>query len=124
MTDKAVSDLLLSLERQLLSPGTRGSGQDLDRLLDDSFVEFGASGRVFDKAAIIADLEGESSLTATMSNEAVRFLSPTLALLTYTCSASREGNERITNRSSIWQLKESTWRVIFHQGTVVGSTEN
>ena len=49
-------DLLRRLEEQLLQPETRSSADQLGKLLADEFIEFGSSGRVFDKAKIIESL--------------------------------------------------------------------
>ena len=44
---------LRTLEEQLLQPAVRKDATRLDALLADGFIEFGSSGRVFDKQAII-----------------------------------------------------------------------
>ena len=48
--------LVLGLEYELLSPETRHSETRLRELLADEFVEFGASGRIYDKQSIIDSL--------------------------------------------------------------------
>jgi len=47
------------LEENLLSRETRSSPAALARLIADDFIEFGASGRIFDKAHIIAALPAD-----------------------------------------------------------------
>ena len=69
---------LIDLETELLGAGTRANAERLNELLADDFVEFGASGRIWDKPSVIAGLLSEpaapaSSLTAT--DFAVRHLS-------------------------------------------------
>src|SRR5271156_5266438 len=51
-------------EEQLLQPEIRRSADQVSYLLADEFVEFGSSGRVFDKAQIIASLQQEKEQAA------------------------------------------------------------
>ena len=51
--------LLRSLEEQLLQPEIRKNSEKLGDLLADEFVEFGSSGRTFDKRSIIDRLPQE-----------------------------------------------------------------
>jgi len=44
---------------QLLQPNIRQSRDELDRLFAEDFVEFGSSGRVYDKETAIASMIGE-----------------------------------------------------------------
>src|SRR5712672_1179012 len=57
--EQETADLLRSLEEQLLQPNTRRSADKLCNLLADDFVEFGSSGRTFDKSKIIESLRQE-----------------------------------------------------------------
>ena len=57
--DAGVQSQLLALEHVLLDPQTRSNPEWLDRVLADEMVEFGKSGGVYDKAAIIAALAAE-----------------------------------------------------------------
>ncbi|MUL36658.1 hypothetical protein BWI75_09940 [Gloeocapsopsis sp. AAB1 = 1H9] len=54
---------------------------------------------------------------------AVNQLSDLIALLTYRSAHVGALGElfRYTNRSSIWQLESSGWRMVFHQGTLTDS---
>jgi hypothetical protein len=49
--------LLRGLEEELLKPEVRRSADRLSHLLADEFVEFGSSGRIFDKRQIIESLK-------------------------------------------------------------------
>ncbi len=59
LNDPSVLRELVALEEELLSLSVRKDKERLDVLLSDCFFEIGASGRLFDKAAIIADLQTE-----------------------------------------------------------------
>lgn len=112
---QALTDLLESLERQLLSPSVRRS-ERAGQLLADDFVEFGSSGRVFGRAEILTALRDETPMAITASAFALRLLGPETALLTY--RTVRQGESPChALRSSIWQCDGGTWRMVFHQGT-------
>lgn len=112
-----IKDLLEELERELLKHSVRVSGR-VAELLSDDFVEFGSSGRVYDKAKILAVLASEIESTTII--EAIDFkvtrLEEKTALVTYrTCKGADRNVGAL--RSSIWQCQAGKWQMIFHQGT-------
>jgi hypothetical protein len=113
---------LRTLEEHLLRAEVRGSAQSLEAMLADEFVEFGSSGRAFDRAAIIASLAGESGFQWRIDDFVVRTLAPGVALTTYRLSAwsASETQARVTLRSSVWVHRAGHWTLVFHQGTVAG----
>jgi hypothetical protein len=110
MTDAAT---VVALERRLLRPAARADADRTRALLHPEFVEFGRSGRVWDREAIVAAMASDPGV----SGEAVDFrpehLAADVVLLTY----------RITGpdgslRSSIWvRGADGDWTLRFHQGT-------
>lgn len=108
---------LRHLEEQLLHPGVRGSVERLDALLADDFIEFGSSGRVFDKKYIVKALPEESPIKLSLSNFKSTMLSETIALVTYRATRGSKPSEQ-TLRSSIWRLSNGQWQMVFHQGTL------
>jgi hypothetical protein len=106
---------LIALELRLQDSSTRKDPNALGELLSEDFREFGASGRVWDRAAILAELATETPYQITSENFECRRLSTRLALLTYVAS----NPSRKTLRSSLWRLEENRWRILFHQGTVI-----
>lgn len=113
-TDRDI-EKLFELETSLHKKEIRNSPAAVAALLADDFREFGSSGRVYDKSAIIELLRTEaiaSDPKMTVENFVVRELSPNAALVTYLASKS-------TLRSSIWRLSDSRWEMIFHQGTKI-----
>lgn len=109
---------VVALEEALLTPQVRCSRARLEELLDPEFTEIGASGRFWDRAAIIEMMIGDEDRvraplpTAEMS---ARVVAPGLVLLTY---VSDPGG-RAARRSSLWRRSGESWRVLFHQGTRV-----
>jgi hypothetical protein len=106
---------LIELELRLHAPSTRKDSAATAELLSDTFREFGASGRVWDRAGIIAELSIETPNQMVSENFECERLSSELALLTYVCNHPT----RRTLRSSLWRLEGDKWRILFHQGTVI-----
>jgi hypothetical protein len=87
-------------------------------LLADEFVEVGNSGRVYDKAAIIAELATEPPIHISISGFHAAQLAQGLVLVTYRAvMVDQSGGESHSMRSSIWKLNDETWQMLFHQGT-------
>ena len=111
---------LVELELRLQAPSTRCDRAALVALLSEAFREFGASGRVWRRGAIIERLSPEPGPRLVSDQFRCDRLSNELALLTYECRETGSRNvTRRTLRSSLWRLEGDTWRMLFHQGTVV-----
>jgi hypothetical protein len=87
-------------------------------LLSDTFREFGASSRVWDRAGIIAALSTETPYQIVSEHFECKRLASELALLTYVSN----NTTRRTLRSSLWRLEGDQWPMLFHQGTVIPSS--
>jgi hypothetical protein len=116
------ADLLLSLEERLLQPETRKSADQVGDLLADDFVEFGSSGRIFDKSRIIESLREEQqgqSARPSISDFSARSLAPGVVLVTYRLAVQYGAAEHEvhTLRASIWKAINGRWQMVFHQGT-------
>ena len=106
-------------ERQLLDPTVRVVGEQVEALLHPGFVEYGASGRVWDRPSIIDAL----ALSPQVSSEVFDFspvsLADNVVLLTYRLAGSKP-----SLRSSVWvRDQKQNWRLRFHQGTMVDGFE-
>ena len=110
---------LRHLEKLLLQQEVRASRERLAALLADDFVEFGSSGKVFDKRKVIAALTKEPSAKMYLSKFALTMLADNIALVTYRAihRAARGRRPVQSLRSSIWRLREGDWQMVFHQGT-------
>lgn len=101
-TDKADRALFLSLETSLHRPEVRSSPDLVRRLLADEFIEFGRSGRVYNKAVTIEALAAEDvsdpDPMPQVSDFSVTRLSPDVVLVTY--KGSREPTERQEGRQA------------------------
>ena len=115
MDQAAIAANLRDLELSLHRTDVRRSSERVAELLADDFVEFGSSGRVYDKPTIVKLLahDQDNAPPPIVTDFVVRFLSPEVALVTYRAVAT----ERETLRSSLWLLSHGQWRMTFHQGT-------
>lgn len=118
-----LSNHILELEKHLATLDTRSKADELSRLLDDDFVEFGASGRRFDKQEIIALLSDDKNFTPyDIHDFKMALLAADTALVTYVIPARMDGNAQLkdgSRRSSIWKLADDRWQLFFHQGTKI-----
>jgi hypothetical protein len=87
----------------------------VEALLDPAFLEIGASGRTWTRATV-----GE--LLAQPTPETVRFVDfdvipagQDAALVTYRTVEP----DRVARRVSVWTRIDGTWRLRYHQGTIV-----
>ena len=119
--DRALRDTIRVLEEQLLDLRVRGDRAALERLLADEFVEFGASGCVFDREAVITALASESATEFAVHEFRATALAPDLVLATYRATARTpaRGTERVSLRSSLWVHRSERWQLLFHQGTPI-----
>ena len=108
---------LQSLEEELLRPDVRRNSARVAELLADDFREFGASGRIFDKASILRELSDESPARLSLSDFACRQIAPDAVLVTYRSTRSDRAGERTALRSSLWLHRDGRWQLLFHQGT-------
>ncbi|MFV1960542.1 MAG: DUF4440 domain-containing protein [Acidimicrobiia bacterium] len=107
-------DELHELEMEMLDPGIRGDPVRLGYLLRDDFIEFGSSGRVYEKRMLIDMLSKEEHIPVLIRDFAIRELAPETALVNYR-SVGQAGQE--ARRSSIWIKSAGRWQMAFHQGT-------
>jgi len=119
-----IADHLKSLEESLLDPTNRRNPEQVSTLLADDFLEFGSSGRTFNKAAILEEFRNEPPRRASLlSDFAIRSLAPDVMLVTYRttrCDSSGQITHHV-QRSSIWISRNGTWQITFHQGTPIPS---
>ncbi|KZK86920.1 hypothetical protein PsAD13_00187 [Pseudovibrio sp. Ad13] len=108
-----MQEQLLFLEQQLLRPATRGDKRQLELLLHADFIEIGASGRMYNRAQVLAELPSEAAdyPVRTIENFCFRKLSEGLIQVFYSIA------ENETQRTSIWKLEGGQWSMIYHQGT-------
>jgi hypothetical protein len=121
MPDPALESEIRILEERLLQANTRSARGQVDELLAADFVEFGSSGRVFDKAAAMEYLAADSEAHFSMLQFRIKRLAPDVVLATYMAVTHLPGApSRHSLRSSIWVRENYIWQLAFHQGTRTG----
>ncbi|MET7687411.1 nuclear transport factor 2 family protein [Streptomyces sp. NPDC005483] len=109
-------EAVVERELRLLEPEVRASPELVGALLHPEFHEFGASGRHWDRASIIAALAGageEAAGPIVASGMKGVELAPGLVHLVF----DTESDGRRAHRSSLWRLTPSGWLLYFHQAT-------
>lgn len=113
--EAAVTRDVVARERALLDPAVRADPVAVEALLAPDFVEYGASGRVWDRDGIIGALAATPLVGGEAAGFDGRLLSDRVVLVTY-----RIDGVRPSLRSSVWvQDDTGTWCLRFHQGTPV-----
>jgi hypothetical protein len=114
-----LTEELRRLEESIARPEVRRSPELLDALLADDFLEFGGSGRVYDKRQIIAALQVQPELQLWLTEFNVRELASGVMLLTYYGHCRSPDSSQVSHslRSSIWRNRAGRWEIVFHQGT-------
>jgi aminoglycoside 6'-N-acetyltransferase len=103
--------LIEVLEQSLLDSCVRQSTGQLNKLIADDFLEFGSSGKVYNKQECIKP--DETSRKFAVSEFKIKELSKDVTLATY--KTTEDGIAAL--RSSIWKRYGDEWKMIFHQGT-------
>ncbi len=114
-----IKEQLRLLEERLLEPEVRRSVKELEILLADDFIEFGSSGRIYNKQQVIDGLLISPTVQITIMDFEIKLLALGVVLATYrVIKRNNQGGEtNYSLRSSIWKLHEGRWQMVFHQGT-------
>jgi len=100
-------------EQLLLDPGVRAAADRVQELLHPDFVEHGASGRVWNRAAVTAAPGADPEVSGEATGFSPVALAQDVVLLTY-----RIEGPAGSLRSSVWVHDPAAgWRLRFHQGT-------
>ena len=119
-----IFNLLVSLEKQLHSSEVRSSKDKLNILLSETFIEIGASGKIFTKEEVIEYLLKSKPIKIETTEFKLNNLSSNILQLMYKEKSELSStNYRNTLRSSLWEKNGNNWQMIFHQGTVVNDSE-
>lgn len=105
---------ILNLEERLMNYDYK----ELDELLADDFIEFGSSGKSYDKKAQLDAVKGtntSNSIQFSVTDFKIKLLASDVLLTTY--KTFRHNDSKYALRSSIWKKNEVKWQMIFHQGT-------
>ncbi|GAA1490060.1 ribonuclease HI family protein [Brachybacterium sacelli] len=98
-------------EQALLSDALRADAPSAAELLHPSFTEIGASGRTYDRDALLAHLAPVPGVRA--EEFVAEEIAPGVVLLRYTTTRPRG----TAARSSLWVREKGRWLLRHHQGT-------
>ena len=106
------------LEERLAMPTADDTMAVLASLLASEFLEFGSSGRVFDRATVLEALVQGDRPRVVLENFKANVIAQGVILVTY-ISRSVPGARWTPPalRSSLWCRREERWQLVFHQGT-------
>lgn len=110
-----LAEILLPLEKKLLAVGEDCGRECIESLLADDFREFGATGKVWDRAGMVRELIRIPARRHRISEVRCTPLTDSKALLHYRTVV----NGRESLRTSLWVHRGGRWQMQFHQGTLV-----
>ena len=112
-----MKELILSYEKDFFSKSFCNNIKNLENRLSKEFYEYGKSGSVYDRAAVIKSL---NNLPSDRQIEILEFklteLSECVLLANYI--THHKDNNSYVMRTSIWKIEEKIWKLFFHQGTI------
>jgi hypothetical protein len=115
----ATATELERLELSLMDPEVRKDRNRVSALLDEDFLEYGASGSVWTREATLDLLSRETYTPPTVEDFSCSRLGADAILCTYRAVRRGAEDESVTTlRSSIWTKQSGTWKMRFHQGTL------
>ena len=120
MTESEALEALRAREPIFHRPELGTSRAHFERMTDEAFWEVGASGRIYDRDFVLANLERRYADPHDdeweVSGFDCRALAETVFLVTYLL---KQGT-RLSRRSTLWRHADG-WRAIYHQGTLISS---
>jgi len=125
MSSKRPSEILheLSAREPIFHRREYGTSRDqLEEMIDPSFWEVGASGKVYRRDHVIETLlarylKGPEPHDWPCRDFELTVLGDRLYLISYIL----EEPERFTRRSTIWRSSDTGWKIVFHQGTLASA---
>ncbi len=118
MTEE-LKERIRSLEERLLRPEIRRNAAELDELIAEDFIEYGASGKTYGKDDVLKLLPDSPAAETTIEECHARPLSPQVVLLSYKLLSVEKGQRDPvrSERSSIWRFTDGRWQIVFHKGS-------
>lgn len=118
LSDQEKWDLEL-LEEGLWRADVRFDRRRMDSILAPDFFEFGRSGRIHRREAILATPPQPLVARLPLMDFKARLLDANLAQVTYVSTVTYQGVDERSTRSSLWSRTTDGWLLRFHQGTAV-----
>lgn len=113
-----VQALLINLEKDLLDPTKRVDKKFLEDIIDPDFIEYGQSGKIWNKDDLLNNLSNQNSVEIFTNDFNCLELASDVVLITYKSSLDKNFKNS-SLRSSIWKKRQEKWKIVFHQGTSI-----
>lgn len=107
-------DLIIQLEKDLLTDIVRNDVTKLNLLISDSFKEIGSTGSIYSKQDLIEKLPGSIIGYVEASGWSAEFLSEGICMVNFKINK----DNKTSLRTSIWSLEDESWKLRFHQSTI------
>lgn len=117
MLTNAVIDRLHELETSLWVAETRFDDVYMERVFAPDFMEFGRSGRVYQRHEMLGFSGDTIDIALPLQNFQARQIAPNVVLITYLSQVTYDDDVQSGNRSSLWVFADERWQLTFHQGT-------
>lgn len=108
---------LIDLENALWQDETRFDPLFMSRVLAADFIEYGRSGRTYDREAILQLAQKGTLRMHPPRDLRLRTLAKDVVQITYVSEVSDGREVELAHRSSIWTRTDAGWELRFHQGT-------
>ena len=108
---------LVQLEEAMWQEATRFDLAFQEARFADDFVEFGRSGRIYNREQIIQTDYHRIEAKLPLPDLQIAELDENCVLITYNSEASYDNVMEYARRSSIWSRTPTGWKMRFHQGT-------
>jgi len=120
---RELEDQLIHQETALIAAQQHRDFSTVDALLAEDFHEIGSIGRFYTKVEVLEAIRYVQILDYRLDQFRILPLGPGCVIVTYIATLWRtyRGQESASrsHRSSTWIQRGGTWRVIFHQATVL-----
>jgi len=110
-------DALERLEEEVWRAETRYDERRMREVMAPDFLEFGRSGRVYQRGDSLAVPRHPIDAVLPLPDFRARLLHPDVAQVTYNSAVTYDGVVQRARRSSIWSRTPGGWVLRFHQGT-------
>jgi hypothetical protein len=110
---------LTRLEESMWIEATRFDESFMQGALASDFFEFGRSGRMHTREAVLSCPRRVIGSVLPLRELAIRLLDENTAQVTYISETENAAGRLIARRSSIWSKTSRGWQLRFHQGTPI-----
>jgi hypothetical protein len=117
--DRIILQELTNLELLLMKSTSPSDISIPEKLLSENFLEFGASGKSYNKQETLSALRKRASNHAADNWIPYNFTCMAITDSAYLLTYCVQRNDGLSMRSSIWKKSNNQWQILFHQGTIV-----